>query len=63
MQRHFRGWEDCDVRTESLWTGSESPQFRHFVSLTVERCADDVILASSHGVLRRWLPIRGRRTR
>ena len=63
MQRHFRGWEDCDVRTESLWTGSESPQFRHFVSLTVERCADDVILASSHGVLRRWLPIRGRCTR
>jgi glycine/D-amino acid oxidase-like deaminating enzyme len=24
MQRHFRGWEDCDVRTEDLWTGSES---------------------------------------
>lgn len=24
MQRHFRGWEDCDVRTEQLWTGSES---------------------------------------
>jgi glycine/D-amino acid oxidase-like deaminating enzyme len=23
MQRHFRGWEDCDIRTESLWTGSE----------------------------------------
>jgi glycine/D-amino acid oxidase-like deaminating enzyme len=23
MQRHFRGWENCDVRTESLWTGSE----------------------------------------
>jgi glycine/D-amino acid oxidase-like deaminating enzyme len=23
MQRHFRGWEDCGVRTESLWTGSE----------------------------------------
>jgi len=23
MQRHFRGWEDCDVRTENLWTGSE----------------------------------------
>lgn len=35
MQRHFRGWEDCDVRTESLWTGSEFPQFRSFVSLTV----------------------------
>jgi glycine/D-amino acid oxidase-like deaminating enzyme len=25
MQRHFRGWEDCNVSTESLWTGSESP--------------------------------------
>lgn len=25
MQRHFRGWEDCDVRMESLWTGSEFP--------------------------------------
>jgi glycine/D-amino acid oxidase-like deaminating enzyme len=23
MQRHFHGWEDCDVRTEDLWTGSE----------------------------------------
>jgi glycine/D-amino acid oxidase-like deaminating enzyme len=23
MQRHFRGWEDCDVQTESLWTGGE----------------------------------------
>jgi glycine/D-amino acid oxidase-like deaminating enzyme len=24
MQRHFHGWEDCDVRTEDVWTGSES---------------------------------------
>lgn len=24
MQRHFRGWEGCDVRTERVWTGSES---------------------------------------
>jgi hypothetical protein len=25
MQRRFHGWEDCDVRTEDLWTGSEFP--------------------------------------
>lgn len=23
MQRHFLGWENTDVRTESLWTGSK----------------------------------------
>lgn len=23
MQRHFHGWEDSDVRTEELWTGSK----------------------------------------
>jgi glycine/D-amino acid oxidase-like deaminating enzyme len=22
MQRHFLGWEDCDVRTDQIWTGS-----------------------------------------
>jgi glycine/D-amino acid oxidase-like deaminating enzyme len=23
MQRHFRGWEESDVRTEDVWTGSK----------------------------------------
>jgi glycine/D-amino acid oxidase-like deaminating enzyme len=23
MQRHFYGWEDSDIRTEDLWTGSK----------------------------------------
>jgi hypothetical protein len=33
MQRHFHGWEDCDVRTEDLWTGSESRSLLSSISL------------------------------
>jgi len=53
MQRHFRGWEDCDVRTESLWTGSE---FLVFVFLrVVDRWRGMLtmyFLLQSHGILR-----------
>jgi glycine/D-amino acid oxidase-like deaminating enzyme len=27
MQRHFRGWENTQAKTESVWTGSKSTKF------------------------------------
>jgi glycine/D-amino acid oxidase-like deaminating enzyme len=39
MQRHFHGWEDCDIRTECLWTGSEF-SFQFYFSLNAKTCAD-----------------------
>lgn len=32
MQRHFRGWEDSDAYTESIWTGSEHDRKRYLPS-------------------------------
>jgi hypothetical protein len=53
MQRHFHGWEDCDVRTEDLWTGSEFP-ISHLMIMDTHA---DYSPSSSHGLLRRWFPI------
>jgi len=61
MQRHFHGWEDCDVRAERMWTGSKFPM-RLVPSLIVETHTD-CVFASSHGLFRRRLPICGRGTR
>jgi glycine/D-amino acid oxidase-like deaminating enzyme len=53
MKRHFRGWEDCDVRTESLWTGGEFSRLSVFSS---HRVGSDMLtiylLLQSHGILR-----------
>lgn len=53
MQRHFRGWEECDVRTESLWTGSKFSRLAFFSS---HRVGSDMLtmylLLQSHGILR-----------
>ncbi|CAN9198357.1 unnamed protein product [Alternaria alternata] len=63
MQRHFRGWENSDVRTEDVWTGRFSghgmPQIffcaKAVASMVITGDAEDVDLPVPYRITRsRW---------